>query len=121
MQKLATEAPSPLRLGKGQSVVVELARDTVVRVSSGAVTVVQRIALDHSQLLVQTPVLRGGVHRVEVAGWVEMVAAQGGAELLVLEPQATSWAQGMRVWLGELRDWAGGLRKPRRLGVRWVS
>nr|WP_295770017.1 hypothetical protein [Rhodoferax sp.] len=114
MQGLAKGAPSPFRLGKGQSVVLQLTRGTVLRVSSGAVTLVQRIALDHAQLLVQTPVSRGGVHRVEVSGWVEMVAAQGDAELLVLVPQAISLVQGLRGWL----DWAGGLRKPDHVGAR---
>jgi hypothetical protein len=118
MQKRTTEVPSQMRLGKGQSYVAQLPRGTVVRVASGAVAVVQRIALDHFTMVQQTLVRRGGLYRVDVSGWVEFVAAQCDAELFVLVPQTTSLAQGLRNCLGGWLERVGAPRKPDRLGGR---
>ena len=97
MEKSDTGAvPGPLSLGRGQSHFAHLARGTVLRVAEGGVRVVQHLALEHGSLRVCTPLQRGGVHGVQVAGWVE-IAAQSDSLLWVhgAPPSAMSHWRGL--------------------------
>ncbi len=78
-----------LSLAKGQSLFDKMPRGAVVQVAAGTVVLVHRIHLDHATLVQHTALVRGSVHRVQVSGWLNIVA-QSNAELVLLVPQPVS-------------------------------
>ncbi len=102
-------------LAQGQSLFEKMPRGTVIRVASGSVLLVQRIALDYGLLASRVTLRRGAVHCVQVSDWLEILA-QSDAELVMWVPPPLFLRSSlMSVWRalgGRLKHGALACTKP---------
>lgn len=120
MQVSESTTSMQISLLRGQAHYVHLRRGTVITVTMGALSIKNRIWLEHGVLTIQTPVDRGGVYRVPTSGWFELGAQNDVALRLLMPASLSPWTAGAPGWKtpSRLKVWTGLWK--RLINERWL-